>query len=159
AGTFLALAILERRSPLRRTKESGLRRTGRNLMMAGLGSIAVSLAETPVVTRAAAMVERHRWGLLKRFRLAPWLEACAALILMGLTLSLRHVLTHRVPTLWRFHAVHHVDRDLDASTAIRFHFGELILSIPWRVAQVVTIGTSPLALSIWQTGLLLSILF
>jgi sterol desaturase/sphingolipid hydroxylase (fatty acid hydroxylase superfamily) len=42
---------------------------------------------------------------------------------------------------------------------VRFHFGELTLSTPWRVAQVVAIGTSPLALSIWQTGLLMSILF
>src|SRR5437899_5118113 len=45
-------------------------------------------------------------------------------------------LTHRVPFLWRFHVVHHI-----------------------RAAQVVTIGVSPLALSIWQTGLLVSILF
>src|SRR5258706_3938 len=64
-----------------------------------------------------------------------------------------------VPGLWRYHAVHHVDLDLDASTAVRFHFGELTLSTPWRLAQVIVIGTSPLALSIWQTALLMSILF
>ena len=81
------------------------------------------------------------------------------MLLMDYTLYVWHVLTHRVPTLWRFHAVHHIDLDLDASTAVRFHFGELTLSTPWRVAQVVVIGTSPLALSIWQTGLLMSILF
>src|SRR5216684_506594 len=124
-GTFLTLAILERRRPLRRTVEPGLQRTGRNLAIATLGAIAVHLAETPIVARAAAMVERRG----------------------------------RVPALWRFHAVHHIDLDLDASTAVRFHFGELTLSTPWRVAQVVAIGTSPLALSIWQTGVLASILF
>jgi sterol desaturase/sphingolipid hydroxylase (fatty acid hydroxylase superfamily) len=128
-------------------------------MMAAIGSIAVSLAETPVVTRAAAMVERRQWGLVKQLRLPPWLEVCVAIVCMDYTLYLWHVLTHRVPALWRFHAVHHIDLDLDASTAIRFHFGELVLSTPWRVAQIVTIGTSPLALSIWQTGLLVSILF
>jgi len=159
AGTFLTLAILERRWPLRRTRESGLQRTGRNLMMAALGSMAVSLAEMPIVTRTAAIVERRRWGLVKQLRLPPWLEVCGAIVLMDYTLYLWHVLTHRVPALWRFHAVHHIDLDLDASTAIRFHFGELVLSTPWRVAQVATIGTSPLALSIWQTGLLVSILF
>jgi sterol desaturase/sphingolipid hydroxylase (fatty acid hydroxylase superfamily) len=159
AGTFLTLAILERRRPLRRTVEPGLQRTGRNLAIAALGSIAVNLAQTPIVMRAAAMVERRRYGLVKRLRLPPWLEVCAAVVLMDYTLYLWHVLTHRVPVLWRFHAVHHIDLDLDASTAVRFHFGELVLSTPWRVAQVVTIGTSPLALSIWQTGLLTSILF
>jgi sterol desaturase/sphingolipid hydroxylase (fatty acid hydroxylase superfamily) len=105
------------------------------------------------------MIERRRWGLVKWLRLPLWLEVCAAVVLMDYTLYLWHVLTHRVPALWRFHAVHHIDLDLDASTAVRFHFGELTLSTPWRVAQVVAIGTSPLALSIWQTGLLASILF
>jgi sterol desaturase/sphingolipid hydroxylase (fatty acid hydroxylase superfamily) len=159
AGTFLTLAILERRRPLRQTVEPGLQRTGRNLAIATIGSIAVNLAETPIVTRAAAMIERRRWGLVKWLRLPLWLEVCAAVVLMDYTLYLWHVLTHRVPALWRFHAVHHIDLDLDASTAVRFHFGELTLSTPWRVAQVVAIGTSPLALSIWQTGLLASILF
>jgi sterol desaturase/sphingolipid hydroxylase (fatty acid hydroxylase superfamily) len=159
AGTFLTLTILERRSPLRRTVEPGPRRTGRNLAMAAIGSVAVNLAETPIVMRAAAMVERRRWGLVKWVRLPLWLEVCAAVVLMDYTLYLWHILTHRVPALWRFHAVHHADLDLDASTAVRFHFGELTLSTPWRVAQVVAIGASPLALSIWQTGLLASILF
>jgi sterol desaturase/sphingolipid hydroxylase (fatty acid hydroxylase superfamily) len=69
------------------------------------------------------------------------------------------VLVHRIPFLWRFHKVHHVDMDLDASTALRFHFGELVISVPWRCAQVVLIGTSPLALSVWQTLLLIEVLF
>jgi sterol desaturase/sphingolipid hydroxylase (fatty acid hydroxylase superfamily) len=69
------------------------------------------------------------------------------------------VLTHRVPLLWRFHAVHHVDRDLDASTAARFHFGELALSVPWRAGQVALIGVLPRDLRLWQQALLVSILF
>src|SRR5207245_2098600 len=82
-----------------------------------------------------------------------------ALALMDYTLYLWHVLTHRVPWLWRFHLVHHVDRDLDASTALRFHCAELVISIPWRAAQVLVIGVSPLAFTVWQTALLVSTLF
>jgi sterol desaturase/sphingolipid hydroxylase (fatty acid hydroxylase superfamily) len=159
AGTFVALALLERHWPLRRSVEPKLQRTGRNLAIAALGSVAVQVAEMPIVSRVAAAVERRRWGLLKRLRLPVWMEVAAAVLLMDYTLYVWHVLTHCVPALWRFHAVHHIDLDLDASTAVRFHFGELTLSTPWRVAQVVVIGTPPLALSIWQTGLLMSILF
>jgi sterol desaturase/sphingolipid hydroxylase (fatty acid hydroxylase superfamily) len=159
AGTFVTLAILERRRPLRKSVEPGVRRAARNLAIATIGSMAIQVAEAPFVTRAARMVEWRRWGVVKRLRLPVWVEVCAAVVLMDYTLYLWHVLTHRIPVLWRFHAVHHIDLDLDASTAIRFHFGELALSAPWRVAQIVVIGTSPLALSIWQTGLLASILF
>ena len=70
-----------------------------------------------------------------------------------------HRAFHRVPALWRFHAVHHLDRDLDASTALRFHFGELTISVPWRALQVALIGASPAQLRLWQRLVLVSILF
>ncbi|HEX8336525.1 MAG TPA: sterol desaturase family protein, partial [Pyrinomonadaceae bacterium] len=92
-------------------------------------------------------------------RLPAWLEAAAAVVLLDYTLYLWHVLTHRSPRLWRFHVVHHIDLDLDATTALRFHFAELALSAPWRAAQILAIGVSPLALSVWQTLLMLSVLF
>jgi sterol desaturase/sphingolipid hydroxylase (fatty acid hydroxylase superfamily) len=82
-----------------------------------------------------------------------------AVVFLDYTLYAWHVLTHRVPWLWRFHVVHHVDRDLDASTALRFHAGELALSIPWRAMQIAAIGVPPYALHVWQNLVLLSILF
>src|SRR3954463_5472354 len=69
------------------------------------------------------------------------------------------MLTHRVPALWRFHQVHHCDLDMDASTALRFHFAEMAISVPYRAAQVALIGVAPRPLSIWQTFLFVSILF
>jgi sterol desaturase/sphingolipid hydroxylase (fatty acid hydroxylase superfamily) len=70
-----------------------------------------------------------------------------------------HILMHRVPLLWRFHLVHHADLDLDGSTALRFHFTEMLASIPWRAGQVALIGLTPLTFSIWQCVFLLCILF
>jgi sterol desaturase/sphingolipid hydroxylase (fatty acid hydroxylase superfamily) len=96
---------------------------------------------------------------LPRLGLRPWLELALAVAGMDYTLYLWHVLTHRLPFLWRFHAVHHSDRDLSASTALRFHFGEMLLSVPWRAAQVALIGVAPQALAVWRTALLGSILF
>jgi sterol desaturase/sphingolipid hydroxylase (fatty acid hydroxylase superfamily) len=159
AGTFLLLAWVERRRPLRPSVETPLRRTARNLAIAAFGAAAVHLTEAPVVSRVAALAERRRWGVLRHLRLPQSAEMILAVLLMDYTLYLWHILTHRVPFLWRFHAVHHIDLDLDASTAMRFHFGELALSTPWRAAQIIGIGVSPRALSVWQTGLLMSILF
>lgn len=159
AVTFLTLAWLERQRPLRRTVEAPVRRTTRNFAIAALGAAAVHVAEAPVVSRVAILAERRHWGLLRRLRLPAWVETTLAVVLMDYTLYLWHILTHKVPLLWRFHLVHHIDLDLDASTAIRFHFGELAISTPWRAAQIVAIGVSPRALSIWQTALLMSILF
>jgi sterol desaturase/sphingolipid hydroxylase (fatty acid hydroxylase superfamily) len=158
-GAFALLAWSERRRPLRRAVEPKLRREGRNLMVAAAGALALQLTERPLVERLTALVERRRWGLLGRVSLPAWLEVALAVVLLDYTLYLWHVLTHRTPFLWRFHVAHHVDLDLDASTALRFHFAELLLSVPWRAAQVVAVGVSPLSFSVWQTFLLLSIMF
>ncbi len=158
-GAFGALVWLERRRPLRAGRESKLARSARNLAVAAAGAAALRLTEAPLTGRLTALVERRRFGLLKLVRLPLWLEVAAACVLLDYTLYLWHVLTHRAPFLWRFHVVHHVDLDLDATTALRFHFAELALSVPWRAAQIIVIGVSPLALSVWQTLLMLSILF
>lgn len=158
-GAFGTLLWLERRRPLRRAVEPKLKRDARNLAMAGISAVALQIAERPILDPLATEVERRGWGLLKCWRMPLWLEVVLAFVLMDYTLYIWHVLTHRVPWLWRFHVVHHVDLDLDASTALRFHFAELAISVPWRAAQVTALGVSPLSLSIWQTMLFLSILF
>jgi sterol desaturase/sphingolipid hydroxylase (fatty acid hydroxylase superfamily) len=158
-GVFGALVWLERRRPLRVERESKLVRSARNLAVAAAGAAALRLTEAPLAERLTALVERRRLGLLKLVRLPAWLEVAAAVVLLDYTLYLWHVLTHRVPWLWRFHVVHHIDLDLDATTALRFHFAELVVSVPWRAAQILVVGVSPLAFSVWQTLLMLSILF
>jgi sterol desaturase/sphingolipid hydroxylase (fatty acid hydroxylase superfamily) len=158
-GTFLVLTALERRRPLRRVREAKWRHVSRNIVFAGAAAATVNLLERPVVEPLANAIERRRWGLLYVCRLPPPLHLILAVVLLDYTMYVWHVLTHRVPWLWRFHLVHHVDRDLDASTALRFHAGELALSVPWRAMQIAAIGVPPDALRTWQNLLLLSILF
>lgn len=158
-GAFGALVWLERRRPLRREVEPKVTRDGRNLAVACLGAVALQLTESPLSKRLTALVQQHNLGLLKIMRLPVWLETTLAVLLLDYSLYGWHVLTHKLPFLWRFHVAHHVDLDLDASTALRFHFGELVLSVPWRAGQILAIGVSPLAFSVWQTLLLVSILF
>lgn len=158
-GTFVTLAWLEHKRPLRQRTESQVRRELRNLAIAVLSATAIRLAERPVTQALTDLVHRKRWGLLKQCHLPAWLEVVLAVVLLDYTLYLWHVLTHKVPFLWRLHRVHHADLDLDASTAPRFHCAEMLLSVPWRAAQVVTIGASRLALSTWQTLTLMAILF
>lgn len=158
-GAFGLLVWLERRRPLRQSVEPKLTRESRNLAVAGISAVALQLTERPLIEKLTALVERRRWGLLKLSRLPVWLEVALAVVLMDYTLYLWHVLTHRLPFLWRFHVAHHVDLDLDASTALRFHFAELVLSVPFRAAQVLVLGTAPLSFSVWQNFLFLSIMF
>jgi sterol desaturase/sphingolipid hydroxylase (fatty acid hydroxylase superfamily) len=158
-GALAAVLWLERRRPLRRQTQDKLRRDGRNLAMSVLTAAAVRFTEKPLTAPLAKKVHERRWGLVPRLGLPPALEVALAAVLLDYTLYIWHWLTHRVPLLWRLHRVHHADLDLSGSTALRFHFVEMMLSAPWRAAQVVTIGATARSLSVWQTMTLLAILF
>ena len=158
-GEFCVLVVLELRRPLRAAAEPKLNRVARNLAVATLGAVSLLVAERPLVQPFSEIVDRRALGLIKQFTLPLWLEVVLGVALMDYTLYLWHRLMHRWSWLWRFHLPHHVDLELDTSTALRFHFSELILSVPWRIGQVAVIGVSPLSLSVWQTAVMLSILF
>jgi len=160
AGVQLAsLVLLEVCAPLRLATESKPRRDARNLAIALAAALPVALLETPIALRVAAWTTRRRLGLVARLPLPAGVRAALAVAALDYTLYHWHRLTHRVPALWRFHAVHHADRDMDAMTALRFHFGEMALSVPWRTAQIVIIGTSPRTYALWQLLTTLSIQF
>ena len=158
-AVFVLLLVLEGRRPLRRSVESRPRRVARNLGIGGLGLAALTLLQTPLLVPVAEWARRERFGLLNRVDAPHAVEVAAAVLLLDYTLWHWHWLNHRVPFLWRFHLVHHVDLDLDSSTALRFHFGEMILSVPYRLAQVAIVGADPSAVALWQVLLVASILF
>jgi sterol desaturase/sphingolipid hydroxylase (fatty acid hydroxylase superfamily) len=160
AGVAFCLIGLELAHALRnRRREPKLIRNTRNLALAGGAALVMQFVERPFAMRLAGHVERNELGLASRLARSHAARLVLSVMLLDYGLYVWHVLTHKVPQLWRFHLVHHIDLELDTSTAVRFHFGEMLLSIPWRLAQIRFAGASPLAVSIWQTFLLVSILF
>jgi sterol desaturase/sphingolipid hydroxylase (fatty acid hydroxylase superfamily) len=158
-GMFAAMLIAETFAPLRRRVESKLRRVVRNLTIGGIALAITPWLQALLLHPTAAWIARNRLGLLQLVQWPPWLETLIAIVLLDYTLWWWHWANHRVPFFWRFHLVHHADRDLDASTALRFHFGELALSVPVRALQMIAIGVEPHALWLWQTIVFASILF
>ncbi|MBA2542058.1 MAG: sterol desaturase family protein [Deltaproteobacteria bacterium] len=159
ALVFVALHLSERKWPLRTFVDRGLRRVGVNLAIATLSFAAVASIYGAIVLGSVDWAERHGVGLLRWSGLPPMVATVLAVVLLDYTLWHWHWLNHRVPILWRFHAAHHADLDLDASTALRFHPGELLLAVPFRAIQVVVLGVAAGPLILWETLVLVFILF
>jgi sterol desaturase/sphingolipid hydroxylase (fatty acid hydroxylase superfamily) len=155
----VGLFVLERRRPLRTRHQDEPERTLRNLAAGALSMAVIGLMQSPLVKPLAKRVAGQRLGIAQRLTGPEWLRDGAAFLLLDYTIYVWHVLTHKVPFLWRFHLVHHVDLDLDTTTALRFHALDMMLSIPWRAAQVRCCGASPWALQLWQTFFFVSVLF
>lgn len=158
-GTFLSLLWLEHRRPLRRRVEPQPERIIDNLMVGAKAGVAVACLEVPLARPLTRIVERNRIGLIPKMGLSPRMSQLVTLTLLDYTLYLWHILLHRVPALWRWHQVHHADRDLDVSTALRFQAVEMLWSIPWRIAQIVLIGVPSGTLALWARVTLAEVMF
>ena len=156
-AAIAAIALAERRRPLRPATRAPGERIVRNLAMGAMCAGVVALTETPLTHAIARSNVHDRRGLTGR--LPGVLGPIAAFLAMDYGFYRWHVATHRVPLLWRLHRVHHVDPDMDMSTALRFHFVDMAVSLPWQAAQVRLIGIGPRTLAAWKHFFFLSILF
>jgi sterol desaturase/sphingolipid hydroxylase (fatty acid hydroxylase superfamily) len=158
-AAFFLFLLYETWRPLRKQRESKPRRIARNLTAGGIALAAVTLLQTPFLVPVAQWAARRHFGLLNWIALPRPFALAVVVMLLDYTLWIWHRINHVVPFFWRFHLVHHVDRDMDASTAFRFHFGEQALSVGYRILQVAILGVDPLSLWIWQGLLSVSVVF
>jgi sterol desaturase/sphingolipid hydroxylase (fatty acid hydroxylase superfamily) len=147
---FASFTVLERRVPLRRPRHATNRRLAINVALGALAFGAIALAYRAMVLSSVRWSADHEIGVVRWIPMPRWIAAPLAIVLLDYTLWMWHWLNHRVAFLWRFHAAHHADLDLDASTALRFHPGEMLLSLPVRAAQVAVIGVSLGPLVAWE---------
>jgi len=80
------------------------------------------------------------YSLFGYLKLDPKIEFIVAFLALDLMIYFWHRINHRFDFLWRFHKVHHFDQELDASTALRFHFGELFFSTLYRFPFLFLLG-------------------
>ena len=158
-SVFLILFLLERLFPLRRAKS---RLGSRLLVNAVVSSLAIAVALTvvrPVATAVLEFVSERQWGLASIVSTSSGVRAVIAFLMMDLTFYYWHRANHAWPFLWRFHNAHHVDNDLDVSTAVRFHFVEIGFSAAFRALQVTLIGGAPWVFVAYETVFQLNTLF
>jgi len=130
------------------------RRWPTNLLVLVIGAAAVrgmAALSLPLVAVATAhWADEHRFGLLNVIVLPTALEFVLTLLLLDLLIWGQHLAFHRMPWCWRWHRVHHADRDIDASTALRFHPGEIVLSMLVKCLAVLALGAPVVAVIVFE---------
>lgn len=156
---YLLLTVAETFFPLRVLKTSKTKRQLKNFSLFAISSLASRLLSLPLVLAAISYSESKQIGLIHLIDANKTISFLLSFLLLDYTLYLWHWANHKIPFLWRFHNVHHTDIDMDASTALRFHMGELILSNCIRAALALFIGFSLQSLLFFEIILTASILF
>jgi sterol desaturase/sphingolipid hydroxylase (fatty acid hydroxylase superfamily) len=103
--------------------------------------------------------QHHQFGLLNWIVLPRPLALIAALLILDLFGYIWHRANHRFAPLWRMHRVHHSDADMNASTAARFHVGELAIAGLVRLPVLALFGISAVQLIVYESLLVAVSLF
>ena len=136
AGLALALA-LERAAPHAQLRPAWLANVGLWGVGIGLRAFVFGASQWSL----AAWVEEAHVGLLNAFAAPLWVAIPASVLGLDLVSYAWHRANHVVPFLWRFHSVHHRDEALSATSALRFHPGEILLAVPVKLLAIAALGT------------------
>ena len=160
-GWFLTIFIFERlfkaANPpvkLKKKEKAEFYRVAKNLSLSSVNMVLSPLIIIPVTVYFSSYsvpwrpmwMQGDGWILLDIIILDGFLYAW-------------HRLVHQLPVLWRFHCVHHLDEFLDSTSALRFHFGEVVLAAFIRSIIVVIFEISVESIILFEIIVMIAVIF
>ena len=159
ASALILMLALESWLPAAGDRQRRIRHGARNMSLWLLNVAAVALLAAPVIANVAGWTEESRFGLLNMLSLPPAIGLAAAILMFDGMLYLMHRANHKFGLLWRFHRVHHSDPEMDTTTAMRFHTGEVLISSALRLAVIPLMGFTLWHLLVYELLMLPVIMF
>jgi sterol desaturase/sphingolipid hydroxylase (fatty acid hydroxylase superfamily) len=139
-GGLLLLWIIEGLLPQFRFRNNRYRHAGTNLFFT-LTTVIVNTACAFLIVKAAQWTSNTRFGLLYQLHLPLWLHAILAILMLDLIGAyLIHLIQHKTAWMWHFHKIHHMDTQIDATTALRHHPVESLFRVAALFVAIITMG-------------------
>ncbi|WOI31165.1 sterol desaturase family protein [Sulfitobacter dubius] len=158
-SVLVAMALWEVAAPRRRREIPRVIRWTNNLALLVLDTAILRLTFPIIAVGLAVMAEDRGWGLFNNIDVPFWLAIVVSMLLLDLAIYLQHVMFHAIPGLWRLHRMHHADLDFDATTGLRFHPVEILISMGIKLAVVAAPGPPAVAVLLFEVILNATALF
>lgn len=152
-GLFTLFAVVEALVPRKQRVQTRVKRWLTNWSLTVLNTLLLRALAfgLPLLAVGAAMdANAQGWGLFNWLDWPDWVEIIAAILILDFAIWAQHLITHKIPLLWRLHRVHHADRDMDVTTAIRFHPIEIALSMLLKIGLVYLLGPAAVAVVLFE---------
>jgi len=147
---FILFSILETFFPRRQRLYRRRFRWPNNFGVLITGTLLGRFIPFFVPVDAALLAADRGYGLFYMIPIPGWTAFLTSIILLDLLIYWQHRLFHTVPFLSRFHRMHHTDRDIDATTALRFHPIEIIISLALKTGAVLLLGAPASAVLVFE---------
>ncbi len=158
-GGIIVFFIFESRYAYRRSSVSKVKRWVTNLSLTVINGVVLNLVFGLAILGTVAYVTQNRLGLLYLVDWSAGVRFLVTVVVLDFFLYVWHLLNHTMPTLWRFHQVHHSDMNMDVSSASRFHIGELTMSALIRISLIYALGVKLEELVVFEIVLVLAAQF
>ncbi len=158
-GVLTGLGLWELRAPRRRLSFSRWRRWPHNIGILLIDTAFVRLLFPTAAVGIAVAATGRGWGLLNLLAVPAWAAVVISVIALDLAIYGQHVVFHAIGPLWRLHRMHHADLDFDATTGVRFHPLEILLSLLIKFAVIALIGAPAAGVLIFEVLLNASSVF
>jgi sterol desaturase/sphingolipid hydroxylase (fatty acid hydroxylase superfamily) len=145
-GIFGIMVSWEAIKPRRVQQVSRRRRWSVNLGFALLNMVLMRFTIGGLAYTSAVVAAEHGFGLLNMWRMPNGWSIIATLLILDFAIYCQHIIMHKWPWLWRLHKIHHTDLEFDATTAVRFHPLEIVISMFYKAVCIVLIGGNPAAI-------------
>jgi sterol desaturase/sphingolipid hydroxylase (fatty acid hydroxylase superfamily) len=152
-SVLIIMMLFEWQYPARRSPIKNSTRWFANFGLIFISSIIARLTIPIGLTAIALYNEQHGIGLFNWVTLPSVVTIITSLLFLDILIYWQHRLFHKVPILWRLHRVHHADAHVDASTGLRFHPIEIVLSILIKLSAVIVLGVPAIAIIIFEITL------
>lgn len=158
-GILAAMALWEVAAPRRRREIPRVIRWTNNLALVVVDTIILRISFPILAVGLAVMAGDRGWGLFNSIDVPFWVAVVVSMLLLDLAIYLQHAMFHAVPGLWRLHRMHHADLDFDATTGLRFHPVEILISMGIKLAVVAALGPPAIAVLLFEVILNATALF
>ncbi|XQW83502.1 sterol desaturase family protein [Thalassotalea piscium] len=147
---LIIMMLLEWQNPARQSPIKSSTRWLANFGLVFMSSVIARLTVPVGLTAIALYNQDHAIGLFNQLTLPNTVTIVVSLLLLDMIIYWQHRLFHKIPVLWRLHQVHHADAHVDASTGLRFHPIEIVISILIKIIAVTLLGVPALAVLIFE---------
>ena len=149
-GVLALMGLAETLAPRRPRLVSRGFRWLNNFALIAVGTFALRVLFPILAVAFAGVAQANGWGLFNMIDAPYWLAIVVSFAALDFAIYLQHRVFHAVTPLWRLHMVHHADPDIDASTGIRFHPIEIVLSMAIKFAAIALLGAPALAVLLFE---------
>nr|WP_211254259.1 sterol desaturase family protein [Enterovibrio calviensis] len=147
---FAVMALAEWLFPKRLLTVSKAKRWLNNISLMILNTVVLRAIFPLAAAGFAAWCHSQGIGLFNLVEVPLWASVLVCIIALDGIIWLQHRLFHTVPVLWRLHAVHHADRDLDVTSGARFHPIEILLSMVIKIIAIALLGAPIVAVILFE---------